>query len=89
MLKKSSKTTNLKHSKKRMTKITIMAIYKRGPHRKIRAWLKSLGLKRAFRKEMYEYVDAATLNNLKKAQLACGLCFLDGDTSVFKYYQTF
>lgn len=72
-----------------MHKITIMAIYKRAPQHVIRKWLKSLGLKRAFRKEMYEYVDAATLNNLKKAQLACGLCFLEGDTSIFKYYQTF
>ena len=72
-----------------MTKITIMAIYKRGPQHKVRAWLKSLGLKRAFRKLTYEYVDAATLRNLEKAQLACGLCFIVGDTSIFNYYQTF
>lgn len=70
-------------------KITIMAIYKRGPQHVIRRWLKSLGLKRAFRKGMYEYVDTATLHNLEQAQLQCGLCFLVGSTALLKYYQIF
>lgn len=62
-----------------MYKITIFAIYKKAPYRVIKSWLRSLGLKSAFRKMESELVTKETLLNLYEAQRKCGLAIWVGD----------